>query len=73
MEQQIKLLDIVALLEDLSSDKLRKGDMGTVVEIFDNGFVEVEFSDKQGVSHAFVDISKEKLLLLHDEPASVFA
>jgi hypothetical protein len=48
MENSIQLLDIVALIVDLSEFNLLKGQVGTVVEILagDNAF-EVEFSDRQ--------------------------
>lgn len=34
MSDEIKLLDVVALLEDAPSEGLRRGEVGTVVEVF---------------------------------------
>ena len=44
----IKLLDTVALREDLSARKLRAGEVGTVVEVLDASVYEVEFCDDNG-------------------------
>jgi len=41
--QGIRLLDTVALLEDLPDRKLRRGEVGTVVESLAPGVYEVEF------------------------------
>jgi hypothetical protein len=65
MEQDLKLLDIVALLEDVPALKLHRGEVGTIVEEFDGGVVEVEFADKRGIAYAFADLPKSKLLALH--------
>ena len=65
MQEQIKLLDVVALLEDIPEQKLRRGEVGTVVEEFGKDAVEVEFSDQEGVAYAFADLTRNKLLLLH--------
>ncbi len=64
MNQELKLLDVVALLEDVPEYKLGKGEVGTIVEEFDGGVVEVEFADKRGVAYAFADLPKSKLLAL---------
>ncbi len=42
---EINLLDVVALLENLPSEGLRRGEVGTVVEEWKDGVFEVEFSD----------------------------
>jgi hypothetical protein len=65
MEHDLKLLDVVALLVDIPESKLRKGEVGTIVEEFEDGAVEVEFADKRGIAYAFVDLPKSKLLALH--------
>lgn len=43
-----KLLDVVALLEDVPAQKLVRGQVGTVVENLAPGVFEVEFSDSEG-------------------------
>jgi hypothetical protein len=65
MEEGFKLLDVVALLEDVPELRLHRGEVGTIVEEFDGGVVEVEFADKRGVAYAFADLPKSKLLALH--------
>ena len=46
---EIKLLDVVALTQDVPEHNLKRGDIGTVVEILSNGEAyEVEFSNTNG-------------------------
>ncbi len=62
---EIKLLDVVALVEDLDSEGLRRGDVGTVVEEWKDGVFEVEFSDNSGKAYAFVALRPEQMMKLH--------
>ena len=62
---EIKLLDVVALIEDLDSEGLRRGEVGTVVELWENGVFEVEFSDDAGKAYAFVALRPEQMMKLH--------
>lgn len=48
MKRPIKLLDVVALTEDLPELKLDRGQVGTIVEVYEPESFEVEFSDAQG-------------------------
>lgn len=67
---KIKLLDVVALITDLPEDNLRRGQVGTVVEILTNGTAfEVEFSDKEGRTYESLGLLPEQLMVLHFEPA----
>lgn len=66
----IKLLDVVALLEDAPDEGLRRGEVGTVVEVFAGrpdlpGAFLVEFSDDSGAAYAFAAIPAEKLMRLY--------
>jgi len=45
---RIKLLDTVALLEDLPDRQLKRAEVGTVVEILAPQVYEVEFCDADG-------------------------
>ncbi len=63
----LKLLDIVALLKDVPNEKLVKGQVGTIVEMLDEGVYEVEFADKQGRTIASLALAVEELMLLHFE------
>jgi hypothetical protein len=62
---EIKLLDVVALIEDLDSVGLRRGEVGTVVEEWKDGVFEVEFSDDSGKAFAFAALRPDQLMKLH--------
>jgi hypothetical protein len=64
MRQVIKILDVVAVVEDLSEHNLRRGEVGTVVDRWKDGMFEVEFSDDTGEPYAFVALKAEKLFPL---------
>ena len=68
MNQRIKLLDVVALTEDLPNRKLRRGQVGTVVERLDPGAFEVEFTDNDGRTFASLALKASQLLVLHYQP-----
>lgn len=65
MSNSLKLLDVVALLEDLPDYRLRRGQVGTVVEILTPDVNEVEFVDEAGQTYAQVPLRAEQLLGLH--------
>jgi uncharacterized protein DUF4926 len=60
-----KLLDVVALLEDVPSQRLVRGQVGTVVENLGPGVFEVEFSDNEGRTYASAAVPSRQLLVLH--------
>ena len=62
---EIKLLDVVALTEELESEGLRRGEVGTVVELWKNGVFEVEFSDDAGKAYAFAALRPEQIIKLY--------
>jgi hypothetical protein len=62
------LLDVVALLDDLPSNGLARGQVGTVVELLDDNVVLVEFSDEQGRAYAITPCPRSELLVLHYVP-----
>jgi hypothetical protein len=62
---EIKLLDVVALTENLESEGLRRGEVGTVVEQWADGVFEVEFSDDSGEAYAFASVPSGKLMKLY--------
>ena len=68
MKQRIKLLDVVALTEDLPNRKLRRGQVGTVVEQLDPGVFEVEFADNDGRTYASLALKEKQLLVLYYQP-----
>ena len=68
MSRGIKLLDVVALTEDLPDRKLRRGQVGTVVELLDPGVFEVEFTDNDGRAYASLALKESQLLVLYYQP-----
>jgi len=71
MGTEIHVLDVVALTEDLPQHGLRRGQVGTVVEVLAPGVYEVEFSDNDGRTYATLAVRVEQLLVLRYEPAGV--
>jgi len=67
MNQEIKLLDTVALLKAIPSENLKKGQVGAIVEIFGEDDFEVEFVDKQGRTVAMLPLKRTDLLVLQYE------
>ncbi len=65
----VKLLDVVALLNDRPSDNLASGQVGTVVEVLAPDVFEVEFLDSNGRTIALVELNRSELLVLKHEPA----
>jgi len=62
------VLDVVALLTDLSAQGLARGQVGTVVEQLDAKTLLVEFSDDQGRAYAVAPCPQANLLVLHYLP-----
>ena len=72
----MKLLDVVALMEDLPELGLYRGQVGTIVEEYEPGVFEVEFSDTTGRAYAIETLSEDKLMMLYYqslEPKKVIA
>lgn len=70
MENNVSELDVVALLTERSDLGLVSGQVGTVVEILDDGVFEVEFVDDEGQTYAMATLSAGELLVLHYDPAA---
>lgn len=62
---EIKVLDVVAVTENVPEHGLRRGEVGTVVERWKDGAFEVEFSDDSGQAYAFVALRGDQLMKLH--------
>jgi hypothetical protein len=65
----MKLLNTVALTEDVSSHHLRRGQVGTIVEKLVPDTFEVEFSDDRGQTYALLPLKAHQLMVLYHEPA----
>ncbi len=65
---KFKPLDVVALLEDLPQLGLYRGQVGTIVEVYEPSVFEVEFSDTSGRAYAIETLQENQLMLLHHSP-----
>lgn len=67
-KEKIKLLDVVALTEDIPEHNLKREEVGTVVEILSGGEAfEVEFSDDNGQMYKCSSFLESQLEVLHSE------
>ncbi len=64
----IRLLDIVALLQDLPELGLYRGNVGTIVEEYEPNVYEVEFSDTTGKAYAIETLQANQLMPLYHHP-----
>jgi hypothetical protein len=76
MNGNIHMHDLVALSEDTATAHfetgrpllLRRGQVGTVVRIYDGESYEVEFAGREGRAYALLPVSANKLMVLRDAP-----
>jgi len=81
MNTKLQLHDVVALLEDLPAKDfetgrpllLHRGQIGTIVMIYDSGTFEVEFAGPDGRAYALLPVTAGKLMLLRDIPEYALA
>ncbi len=64
MNDGFKLLDVVALTQNLPEHNLYRGQVGTIVEIVASNVYEVEFNDDDGQTYAMQTIGADQLMLL---------
>lgn len=67
MNDRPSLNDVVALLANMPTAKLLRGQVGTVVETLPAGRLLVEFADDAGRAYAISPIESAQLLVLHYE------
>ncbi|MFA6266233.1 MAG: DUF4926 domain-containing protein [Pseudolabrys sp.] len=67
-EREPSVLDAVALLADVPSAGLARGQVGTIVEALDEKTALVEFSDDDGRAYAIAPCPRDALLVLHYVP-----
>jgi hypothetical protein len=65
---EIDLFTVVALLEDIRGNSLRRDQVGTVVEHLAPGVYEVEFSDTSGQTYASLAVRAAQVMCLHYAP-----
>ncbi|HEX3528923.1 MAG TPA: DUF4926 domain-containing protein [Thermoanaerobaculia bacterium] len=69
MEEPIQTLEVVALTVDVPDFNLRRGQVGTVVDVLGGGkALEVEFSDRDGRTYASLGLRPEQLMVLRYAP-----
>ena len=66
-DEQIKLLDIVALLKEMPEKRLSRGQIGTIVEKYSATDFEVEFSDNSGRTICLLMLTTDDVMVLHNE------
>lgn len=64
----MKLFDVVALLVSSPELGLYRGQVGTIVEEYEPGVFEVEFSDTHGRAYALETLRADQLMVLHHQP-----
>jgi len=69
----MKTLEVVALTNDIPEKHLRRGQVGTVVEMLAPDTAEVEFSDLDGIPYAMCAVSEKSLMVLHHLPDAIAA
>lgn len=69
-EDTVKLLGIVALTEALPKRNLKRGQVGTVVELLAPDVFEVEFADAHGHAYQLLPLQADPLLPLLQCPGS---
>ena len=65
MNNTIKLLDFLALVEDLPERGLYRGQVGTVVEKIAHDAFIVKFSNDDGCNYAMLPLLNAQLIVLH--------
>ncbi|MCU0570927.1 MAG: DUF4926 domain-containing protein [Oculatellaceae cyanobacterium Prado106] len=63
----MRLLDIVALTQDLPQQNLHRGQIGTIIEVYQPKVFEVEFVDLQGKTYAVETLNAQDLMQLHHQ------
>jgi hypothetical protein len=63
----LRALDIVVLNEDLTTHRLKRGDLGTVVEAYSATAFEVEFVTASGRTHALVTLPASAIREVGDD------
>ena len=61
---EIKLLDVVALIENLPDENLHRGEVGAVIEMLAPGVFGVEFCDREGRTYAMLPLKQDQLMKL---------
>ncbi|MGB7338339.1 MAG: DUF4926 domain-containing protein [Phototrophicaceae bacterium] len=64
----MKLYDVVAITIDLPNEHLKRGQVGTIIDQWDDDIYEVEFSDaRTGITYAMLALKSEQLMVLYHQ------
>jgi len=67
MNNNFEILDVVALMENIPKINLKKGCLGTIVEILNDDNYLVEFIDRNGVTIAMPSLRTNQLMKVYEE------
>ena len=67
MDDEIRLLDVVALTTNLPKHNLWRGEIGAVVECHPDNTFEVEFVAQDGYTYALVTLRSDQLMPLRQK------
>ncbi len=71
--QNIKLLDVIALVEDVPAADVNRGDIGAIVHVYpESAAYEVEFCDKDGDTVALVTLLPHQFVVLQKHGQPIF-
>jgi hypothetical protein len=59
-----QLFDVIELLTDIPEFSLRKGEQGTIIDDYEDGFFEIEFTNKKGETTALCSIHQNKFTVV---------
>ena len=68
MKDEIRLLDVVALVTDVPQHKLYRGEIGAIVECHGDDTFEVEFVSQDGHTYALLTLAGDLLIPLREKP-----
>ena len=68
MKDEIRLLDVVALVTDVPQHRLNRGEIGAVVECHADDTFEVEFVSQDGYTYALLTLAGNLLIPLREKP-----
>lgn len=63
-----EILDVVVLTRPLPLLNLRKGELGTIIEVLGKDVFLVEFADTKGVTYAMPSLKADVLMKVYYEP-----
>lgn len=66
----LQFLDPVVALVNMPEANVRKGSLGTIVEVFPDGTFLVEFADTNGVMYALPVLPADALMKVYQEPVA---